>query len=1024
MRHVAHFSLVSLRSFSTLFIILLWLFTLIIPHKAVSAADGVKWSEVPIPAQGSPGRWVLAPGSDIQHLTMAIDGKLYAYGKGLTYTLYKSTDNGASWSFTGNVQQSIVAIAASPQNAGTIYYATASTVYKSTDGGKTFSPLPPNPGGAGSGNIEITSLAVTHHYSTLIAVGTQDKDNAQFGGVYLLDEQNIIPAWTDTGLTGYDVFTIAFSPHYAGDRSLVAVATDELDTFVTMKVDINGWGATYGNARLNRDNAAVPSPVVVANSAEIVFPDDYDATFADFTLFAAIDTGTGNGDVYRVTAAPAPGTSVAVDLNIGAAYGLNNIDVTGLAISGTAPGAKLLAGAANSAQVYFSADGGKTWVKSRKEPTGTRKTFVLMSPDFDRHGLAFAATSGSDSAFSVSSDGGTSWNQPSLIDTTMTAIVDLAPSPDYSQDATIFMITFGGSHSLWRTRNGGAGWERILSSSLFNTASFDLVKLPPQYRHDFPNVYLAGSIGGRPALWKSADGGQAFMRRFIIDPDTSADISVNTWEIVNESTLLIGSFDGAKGRIYRTANSGFSYAGGAYAGTLTPASLLLSPHYDEDGTILMGNTGGWVYWSQDKGASFEPLPPNAASPPLTGTISVAFDPDFRHNRTVYAASTTADKGIYRFIIGKSTAWERIDGTLPAGGTINQLRLSTEGVLYAADSLAGAGIERCLNPAYILGPTFETVTRGLGSTSSLTGLWAQGHRLWSIDAMNVKLMTLNDTLTAPVSLRAPVKNARGVGTLLQTAINNVALDWEAVLDATTYRWQIDSDTDFSSVPAGFEGTTQASTVSLPPLVPGTTYHWRVRVTEPVLSPWSEKWYFSTSLATDTAALKLDIPVAGATGVSVRPLFQWQAVAGAESYELLVAQDAFFSQPVVTRVGTYALPTTAWQSDISLDYSTTYYWKVRATGNGTTSAWSAASVFTTEPRPAETRFNATNNTAPLVVIQPAIQPLPQFSPPTPPPPTAPQTEAIPDWLLYLIGTLLLTNVLLVITLLIMVITLRRS
>ncbi len=124
----------------------------------IASPDEVKWSRVSIPNDGKGGNWVLADGSDVQHLRVAIDGTLYAYGKGLTYTLYKSTDDGYSWSYIGDVQDNIVDIATAPDDANVIYYATSSDVYRSTDGGKNFDWLLSNPGGAGSNNIEITPL--------------------------------------------------------------------------------------------------------------------------------------------------------------------------------------------------------------------------------------------------------------------------------------------------------------------------------------------------------------------------------------------------------------------------------------------------------------------------------------------------------------------------------------------------------------------------------------------------------------------------------------------------------------------------------------------------------------------------------------------------------------------------------------------------------------------------------------------------------------------------------------------------
>ena len=97
-------------------------------------------------------------------------------------------------------------------------------------------------------------------------------------------------------------------------------------------------------------------------------------------------------------------------------------------------------------------------------------------------GKAYAATSGADSAFSSTTDGGITWNQLSLIDTTLSIIVDLAPSPGYSEDETLFLLTFGGGNdSLWRSL-GEKTWERVLSSSLADIDTIELVRLPPAIR--------------------------------------------------------------------------------------------------------------------------------------------------------------------------------------------------------------------------------------------------------------------------------------------------------------------------------------------------------------------------------------------------------------------------------------------------------------------------------------------------------------------------------------------------------------
>ncbi len=441
---------------STIIIVLIPLLSLIaiIPTPPVSASpEAVKWTKVNIPAEGEAGGWVLADGSDIQHLTMAADGTLYAYGKGLTYTLYKSTDGGLNWAHIGKVQDAITGIAVSPHDPSTIYYATSSAVYRSTNGGKTFVELPASPGGAGTGHKEITSIAVAWLNHNIIAVGIRDTDSSEFGGVYTLDEADIIPGWVDTHIGSYDVYAVAFSPDYTSDRQLVAIMTDETDTFIASKIGDADWGANIGYARLDRDNSVSPTAVAVTDSAAIAFPDDYNADVSSGKcfFFIGIDTGAGEGDVYKISCAEAPAASIATDLNVGRIYGQSNTDITGLAAYNDDATVILLAGAADSARTYISTDGGINWTKSRKEPTGDSDTCVLIPPDFATTGRMYAATSGDGSALSISRDIGASWNQLSLIDTSIDTIVDLAPSPGYSRDNTLFMITFGGGHSLWRS---------------------------------------------------------------------------------------------------------------------------------------------------------------------------------------------------------------------------------------------------------------------------------------------------------------------------------------------------------------------------------------------------------------------------------------------------------------------------------------------------------------------------------------------------------------------------------------------
>ena len=1018
-----------------LFLILLILLTsFAVPpiHPVSAASEAARWTKVNIPTEGEAGDWVLAAGSDIQHLTISGDGTLYAGVKGLTYTLYRSSNGGYSWEHIGNVKDAITGIAISPQDTGTIYYATASNVYRSTNSGKTFMPLPPNPGGAGTNNREISYVDVTRLNSNIIAVGTRDTDSAEFGGVFTLDEADTIPGWTDTSIGSYDVCTVAFSPDYNADRRIVAVVTDENDTCITTKTGNAGWNADTGDARLD----------ITAISAEIAFPGiDYaDFNPGDFVCFVGIDTGTGEGDVYKIDGMPAPGASIATDLNVGSARGYVNIDITGLAVYSDNATVTLLAGAADSAMTYVSADGGVTWTKSRKAPTGGSQTGVLISSNFGVTRRMYAITSGSGSALSMSRDCGVSWNQLSLVDNARDTIVDLAPSPCYSQDQTLFMLIFGsGPHSegLWRSLDGGATWEQTLSGQAETVERLRKVALPPEYGHNCQTVFIAGESQGSPAIWESTDSGQSYRRRFTRDPAGGAEPAIDTWAVADKTTICIGSFDGSQGMVYKTINSGFSFAEGIPAGNQPLHSIALSPDYAQDGTMLVGNINGWVYRADNNSTSFEPLPGDATSPPFSGPVTVALDPGFSKNHTVYAASDSIISGVYRFVIGTSTEWESIDGSLPAGAMLNRVALAKDGTCYAANSAAGGGMERSLNSAFAGGPTFQTITRGLSSDASLYGLWQADHHIWSVDTANARLMTFDDTLTAPPVPVSPDKGASAIGNLVDHTVTNISLDWETMVGATGYEWECSYDADATSLSGGFGDSTSASSIRLPALEPAVTYHWRVRASNPALSPWSEKWSFTTIMDTETVTLRPEIPAAGATGVVVKPVFQWTAVIGAEAYELLVATNAEANHPVIARTNEHALAGNVWQSDESLDYATTYYWKVRATSVSTRSAWSTTGVFTTEAAPVS-KEPPEETPAPMLnhevaTIKPVVaNPTPvHIEPPPAPMPTTDgimipdlsELPSVPNWVIYLIGGLLAIVILALTVILVIVLKIKR-
>ncbi len=994
------------------FLLLLGLAFSLLPAGRVTAnPDEAKWSRVNTPAEGEDGGWVLAPGTNIQNLAMSPDGVLYACTSPriASSAIVKSTNGGQTWSPTGQVTDTIVALVAAPENV--VAYATTSRVYLSFDAGAGFAMLPPSPGGAGSNNTEITSLALTRlDGANIIAVGTRNNDAGRYGGVHIFDGSSV--NWTDTGAGNFDIVGLAFSPEYPRNRQLIAVATDEVDTFVMNRIHGGNWGAMYSNAAIRS---------LAARKAAVGFPLDYNSTTAGHTFFVGLDAGSEKGDVYTVVGASIPDSSRVTDLNIGSAYGMSGVDTGSLAVSGNTGVARIMAGATNTAQVYTSTDGGAKWSRSVKPPTGQSGACVAAGPDLANRGTAYSATSGTGSAFSRTDDNGQTWNQVGLIDGKVSSITGFAASANYSHDSTAFLLTFDAERldsSVWRSQNGGAAWERLCTGSSIGAEEIKSVEVSPRYGLGSQVIFLSGTSRGIPSVWRSEDGGQTFRQGI-------APFNVEAWAITGDSTLFVCGYDGTNGLISRSVDGGFTYASPATISGQVPKSIALSPEYRTDGNILIGTNNGWVYWSSDNGSSFrrlgQQLPVTGGG---TGKVSVAFDPSFSVSKTVYAAtntpSTTSSKErIYRFVIGKSVAWEPVDSALPTGSAVNRVDLSPDGVLYAINSQTInstaklGGMERSLNPSSSLSPTFETVTRGLDDGGTLNGLWVRGSQLWSIDTTRARLMTYLDTLTQPPVLLVPEEKATGLET------GAVRLDWQVLEGATKYEWQLDTDADFSEVPVDSKGECERSEIALSTLKPTTTYYWRVRAIQPTLSPWSQQRSFTTQLGAAPVTPQLLYPEAGAVNVPNRPIFQWSAMAGATSYELLVSTEPSFTKPVIKKSADTALPATAWQSDIVLEYSVTHYWKVRAWGAGTYSDWSAVGAFSTEAPPPAPEPRTSVAVLPTTVVQP-----------TSPPPAPPATPGngsrplLPDWAVYMIVGLLAVLVSLVAALLVFVVRTRKT
>ena len=182
------------------------------------------------------------------------------------------------------------------------------------------------------------------------------------------------------------------------------------------------------------------------------------------------------------------------------------------------------------------------------------------------------------------------------------------------------------------------------------------------------------------------------------------------------------------------------------------------------------------------------------------------------------------------------------------------------------------------------------------------------------------------------LIAPLDTARG-----QT--QPLTLDWSNAAGASSYRVQVDNDSDFSSTV--IDNSVPSSTLLILGLTAGTKYYWHVRSYNGCgWGSWSDINWFETCSTVEAPAL---VTPHDSASVSSQPAsFDWDTVATASKYQLQIDDTITCVSPRVdvqfaaSQFGTY-----------DLNDQTRYYWRVRAYGTCGWGAWSTVRTFTTGP-----------------------------------------------------------------------------
>ncbi len=983
----------------------------LVPTKVAADEGNMEWVAQPLPT-GLYG--VLTNGTDVTEIAVSADGRtIYAIDGNIDINLansvYKSADGGQSWTGLGIISTVVVValinnIAVAPDNPNAVAVtarggAVVDQAWLSSDGGVTWAALPTTNGtGVTQAFMDIAvgpaRGGTIYGRDYVLAIADKTAGIAT-GSLQIVGET---ATWTNINAIGtVDYVACAVSPNFVGDRIVFGVAADvaaganDGSTLATYNVQNYGTVApTLVHARVQLD-PDTEDLTAVANgilAADIAVPSNYDITPGFERVYVSTSSAiVANDGVWRCDGLLAPRE-----------LGMTGIAIRSIAYSGDVATGTLFAG-------VFAAPGGAliatqvwstvqpttnlpTWLPSFKPPTGDGGlAYVRVSPNFAADKTVFAGTSstaaGGQSAFSVSTDAGTTFNQEALIDTNdATPDVNVIDAIAYSPDgATLFVATDDSLDlSLWATPTPPSpfSWKRIYCFTGTNAA------LAINYATwaDAPEIYFAETVTVVNTLFASYDGGNIFNARSL--PVIGAAINALS---VESSKVLYTAFTT---NIYKSTNGGSVWSPARPGNVGNILSVIGAP----GGDVLVGGTGTTGI-STDGGVTFGELPPGVN--PL-GSYVVIPDEGYAENHYVYAGDFAAANGLFRLQVGTDSLWTNFAN--PTADVIVGMGMSN-GALYAMMTGTGGlfGVaDRTILPhdqvgdmlwgimdvpaGTIAGANFFDVAQNKCYTANnTTGLWAY----------NDFYATAKTTISTPASGAViPVDPVTGRAAALP-------FSWSAVGTgtglATNYFFAIFEKSQ------GFPGAIIVATGAMPlPSVPGNSVYPPAIAGAPdiaytflagneygimiaavnqvsgdsnlatadfMLSPFCDPIFISIEAASGIihpphAGPILTSPTPGAQDVDPGAAFSWAPMAGVTEYELIIALDAALTQPVA---GTPVTLATSAFGPVTLEYGTDYYYAVRATAP--TSSVQSIGAFRTMISPEEA-------IPPVTVEQPVISP----------------------------------------------------
>jgi len=548
--------------------------------------------------------------------------------------VFKSSDGGATWSSFGLSGKIVRVIRAAPANALYVYAGTDQGLYRSSDGGTTWTYC-------GFADAIINALAV-HPTNPLIAYAGM--------GDYILDNPGGIYKTVDGGVTWLSKY-----------------APENLDEVKALLIDANDANLIYAGIR-NSYNCYnfCRSTDAGENWVEVKFglstPGGVSlamtpAGFAPAALYVVVD----GDDVYKSSDQGKTWVGIAKSKIQVGSWSPKRISV-----DPNAPNTIYMGNGWTNVEkenFFKSMDGGETWAPAYASLPEGPISVVAVQPSDSSVWVGFP-----EAGLSRSTDGAQTWSSMAI---PQASVMDLVAHP--TDTGTVYAVIDGwGRPSLAKTSDGGETWGYL------DAAPFGLqaVEMNPEN----PSILYAGSRYGY--FYRSTNGGSSWDYTSYLYNRPINDIWVHP---TNPNVILLAAEQYISysypmntiyyGGVFRNTDGGTSDSWSFRFNWWKPTCLASDPA--NHNIIYLGvEQNGYVSRSNDGGLSWETISPSS------DWVSAVYDLVVGFDSSVYAA--TSD-GLW---CRETAVWSKI-ATLPSEiRALAMDRSTTPDTLYAGTKQNG------------------------------------------------------------------------------------------------------------------------------------------------------------------------------------------------------------------------------------------------------------------------------------------------------------------------------------------------